>query len=138
MNFSQFKKEWQDVMLIMPSKFDVDQTLNDYYTEYKTSAYGKGMTVMEWCNDYFSEFNLDNHPYMLKKKINPPQVRWVAIDEQKPGYDGTLFVFGLINEGSPHECFSTFFAVYDKESDKFFDFHGDTICEKVTHWMYVE
>ena len=73
----------------------------------------------------------------LKKK-QPPKARWVDLAEQKPDYDGTLLVFGLINEGSPYECFSTFFAVYNKESDKFFDFHGDVICETVTHWMYAK
>lgn len=71
-------------------------------------------------------------------KTNPPKVRWVDIDEQKPSHDGTLLLFGLVNEGSPHECFAKFFARYDKESNKFFDFHGDVIDETVTHWMYVE
>lgn len=68
----------------------------------------------------------------------PPQVRWIDIDQQKPFYSGHLFVYGLMYEGSPHEVFSTFFAVYNKELDKFFDSHGDAICETVTHWMYVE
>lgn len=71
-------------------------------------------------------------------KTNPPKVRWVDIEEQKPSHDGTLLLFGLVNEGSPHECFAKFFARFDKESNKFFDFHGDMIDNKVTHWMYVE
>lgn len=101
--------------------------------------YGKKLAANE-CIKCMSSKSANTKLLNMQKliKTNPPKVRWVAIDEQKPSYDGTLFVFGLINKGSPHEVFSTFFAVYDKESDKFFDFHGDTIYETVTHWMNVE
>ena len=69
LNYEQFKKEWKDVMVYKPSDFDFEQTLNDYYTEYKTSSdYAKGFTVKEWCEFFFSEFDLDKHPYMLKDK----------------------------------------------------------------------
>ena len=70
MNYEQFKKEWKDAMVYAPSKFDVEQTLNDFYTEYKISfsGYGKGMTVKQWCDFFFPDNDLDTHPYMLKNK----------------------------------------------------------------------
>lgn len=70
MDFKQFQKEWKDVMVFKPSEFDVEQTLNDFYTEYKTSLnnYGKDMTVKEWCEFFFEDFDLDDHPYMIKEK----------------------------------------------------------------------
>lgn len=70
-------------------------------------------------------------------KTNPPKVRWVDIHEQKP-LQGTHLLFGLVNEGSPHECFSKFFAKYEPELGKFVDFHGDVIDNTVTHFLYIE
>lgn len=69
MNYAQFKKEWKDNMAYRPSEIDdLEQLLNDYYTEYKSDPMFSKMTVKEWCEFYFAEFDLDTHPYMIKMK----------------------------------------------------------------------
>lgn len=70
MNFQRFKKEWKEAMVYNPDECDIEQEINDYYTEYKDSLskYGKGMSVKEWCEFYFYDFNLDDNPYMLKEE----------------------------------------------------------------------
>lgn len=70
MNYNQFVTEWKDAMVYQPNKFDFDEDLNEHYIEYKESQdnYGKGMSVKEWCEFFFVDFDLDTHPYMLKEK----------------------------------------------------------------------
>jgi hypothetical protein len=70
MNYKQFRQEWKDSMVYKPAEFDVEQTINDYYTEYKEALehYCNGMSVKEWCEFFFADIDLDTHPYMLKEK----------------------------------------------------------------------
>jgi len=70
MDYNQFVTEWKDAMAYRLSEFDFDEDLNEHYIEYKESQenYGKGMTVKEWCEFFFADFDLDTHPYMLKEK----------------------------------------------------------------------
>ena len=67
-NFAVFKEQWKDNMVYKPSEFDVEQTLNDYYTEYKSDPYFSKMSVKEFCETYFVDFNFNDHPYMIKSK----------------------------------------------------------------------
>jgi len=70
MEYNQFKNEWRDAMVFSTIDFDLDDTLNELYTEYKYAlqTYGKNYTVKQWCEFFHSECDLDKHPYMLKDK----------------------------------------------------------------------
>lgn len=66
---------------------------------------------------------------------NPPKVEWVSIKDFMPSGSPNLFVFGRVNIGSPHECYSTFFARYDDGICKWLDSYGDVIDNEVTHFL---
>jgi len=70
MDYNQFKNEWRDAMVFSTVDFDLDETLNELYAEYKDGlkTYGKNYTVKQWCEFFHAECDLDKHPYMLKGK----------------------------------------------------------------------
>ena len=72
-NFEQFKKEWTHYMVYKPSKFDdFEQFTQEQYVIYKDGdldfTFDDIYTVAEFCEFFYSEADLDTHPYMIKTK----------------------------------------------------------------------
>lgn len=79
--------------------------------------------------------NILNSFEMKVTKINPPEMEWVDIKEEGTPKTGNYLVFGKVNIGSPHECFTTFSSKYF-EGIGFCDAVGDLYeGRKITHYL---
>ena len=72
-NYLQFKKEWCAYMVYRLHSFDdFEQFMQDQYVIYKDDdmdyKFVDVYTVDEFCEFFYSDADLDSHPYMIKHK----------------------------------------------------------------------
>lgn len=70
MNYEDFKKEFVGYFAFKPvDRPDFEQELNDYYTEYKADPMFKTMTLKDFCEFYFKEWDLKTHHMALMSRV---------------------------------------------------------------------
>jgi hypothetical protein len=69
--FESFKKELINLLVFSPEpekRQDWENTLHDYYVEFKEDYFRWKVTVEEWANEYLYGYSIKTHSYMLKSE----------------------------------------------------------------------
>ncbi len=66
-----------------------------------------------------------------------PKSKWIKISDRNPPEETNIVFYGIVNVGSEHEGYCTFFGKWI--NGKWSDLHGDNLtCPEPIYWLEIE